>query len=123
MIVNKKENIKKLKQKQQQEKQEFLDKLKSKIENNNKIVNYNRLNKPFVLKNSYNSIIPLHLYTCWHTKELPPLMKANYDFLVESNPRITFHLYDDVDCIAHHSFAWRQELSWIHAFADLQSYK
>ena len=73
-------------QKKQQEKKEII-----------KFLNYNRLNKPFVLKNSYNSIIPLHLYTCWHTKELPPLMKANYDFLVESNPRITFHLYDDVD--------------------------
>jgi hypothetical protein len=54
--------------------------------------------KPFNLKQNYDSIIPLHLYTCWHTKELPPLMKKNYNKLIESNPRITFHLYDEEDC-------------------------
>jgi mannosyltransferase OCH1-like enzyme len=98
MIVNKKEqNIKRLKQ-LEAEKQQIKDEIKLKIENNNKILNYNRLNKPFILKPSYNAIIPLHLYTCWHTKELPPLMKENYDYLVESNPKITFHLYDDNDC-------------------------
>jgi len=59
---------------------------------------YNSLNKPFILKEDYNSIIPLHLYTCWHTKDLPSLMKENYDYLVESNPKITFHLYDENDC-------------------------
>jgi mannosyltransferase OCH1-like enzyme len=96
MIVNK-QNIKRLKQ-LEAEKQQIKDEIKLKIENNNKILNYNILNKPFILKQNYNSIIPLHLYTCWHTKELPPLMKANYDFLVESNPKITFHLYDENDC-------------------------
>jgi mannosyltransferase OCH1-like enzyme len=67
----------------------------------NNILAYNsymRLNIPFQLKQSYNSIIPLNLYTCWHTKNLPPLMKANYDYLVESNPKISFHLYDEDDC-------------------------
>jgi mannosyltransferase OCH1-like enzyme len=59
---------------------------------------YNNLNKPFILKEDYNSIIPLHLYTCWHTKDLPPLMKANYDYLIECNPEINVHLYDENDC-------------------------
>jgi len=67
--------------------------------NDIKIINsYKRLNIPFQLKRTYNSIIPLNLYTCWHTKDLPPLMKENYDFLVESNPKIAFHLYDEEEC-------------------------
>ena len=94
MLVNKKEFIKK----QQQKQKEFQDKMIAKIENNNKILNYNKLIKPFIFKRDYNSIIPLHLYTCWHIKDLPPLMKANYDNLVATNPRITFHLYDEPEC-------------------------
>ena len=94
MIVNKKRII----QQQQEKIKEFQDTLNKKIENNNKILNYNKLIKPFIFKQSYNSIIPLHLYTCWHTKDLPPLMKANYDNLVSTNPRITFHLYDEPEC-------------------------
>ena len=75
---------------------------KDKIKKHNanvKIMNtYNRLNINFQLKPTYNSIIPLHLYTCWHTKDLPPLMRENYNFLVEENPQITCHLYDEEDC-------------------------
>jgi mannosyltransferase OCH1-like enzyme len=59
---------------------------------------YFLLNKVYRLKNKYSSIIPLHLYTCWHTKNLPPLMQSNYNYLVESNPKITFHLYDENEC-------------------------
>lgn len=59
---------------------------------------YFLLNKAYVLKTNYSSIIPLHLYTCWHTKDLPPLMQANYNYLVDSNPKITFHLYDENEC-------------------------
>jgi mannosyltransferase OCH1-like enzyme len=59
---------------------------------------YQKLNIPYILKYTYNSIITLHLYTCWHTKDLPPLMQQNYNYLVESNPRINFHLYDENDC-------------------------
>jgi hypothetical protein len=97
MIVNKKEQIIKRLKQIQDKNQEIKHEIKTKIENNVNILNYNRLNKPFILKHTYNSIIPLHLYTFWHTKELPPLMKENYDYLVESNPKITFHLYDHDD--------------------------
>ena len=98
MLVNKRELIQIQKQKQKQKLQEFKDKINIKMKNNRKILNYNALIKPFVFKNSYNNIIPLHLYTCWHSRDLPPLMKANYDLLVETNPRITFHLYDEKQC-------------------------
>lgn len=82
--------------------QEQIKERKDKIEKHNSNVkihnNYYHLNTPFQLKSTYNSIIPLHLYTCWHTKDLPPLMRENYNFLVESNPEITCHLYDEEDC-------------------------
>ena len=89
---------------QQKEKINEEQKIKLKEEfdkknNDIRIINlYKKLNVPFQLKREYNSTIPLHLYTCWHTKDLPPLMKENYDFLVESNPKIAFHLYDEDTC-------------------------
>ena len=102
MFLNKKKQLLKRQQqilKRQQQIKELKIEVRSKIENNNKILNYyNRLNKPFILKQNYNSIIPLHLYTCWHTKHLPHLMKSNYEYLIKSNPKITFHLYDENDC-------------------------
>jgi mannosyltransferase OCH1-like enzyme len=65
----------------------------------NKIINkYYFLNKLYSLKLNYNSIIPLHLYTCWHTKDLPPLMRENFNYLIESNPLISFHLFDELEC-------------------------
>ena len=66
---------------------------------------YTRLNIPFSLNSTYNSIIPLNLYTCWHTKDLPPLMKQNYDKLINDNPEFNVYLYDENECrefIANH---------------------
>jgi hypothetical protein len=54
--------------------------------------------KFFRLKEKYNSIIPLDVYTCWHTKDLPPLMKQNYEKLISDNPKMNFHLYDENEC-------------------------
>ena len=68
------------------------------IKNNQIIQTFKQLMKPFPLQQEYNSVIPLHCYTCWHTKNLPPLMKQNYDFLVACNPEIQVHLYDEEDC-------------------------
>jgi mannosyltransferase OCH1-like enzyme len=97
MFVNKKKQL--IQKQKQQNFQKLKDEIRKKIENNINILNYNSMiNKPFILKPEYKSIIPLHLYTCWHTKDLPPLMKVNYEYLVESNPKITFHLYDENDC-------------------------
>lgn len=60
------------------------------------VVQYLSLMKPFLFPN--NSIIPRHLYTCWHTKNLPPLMQQNYDRIVRNNPEIKVHLYDEPEC-------------------------
>ena len=68
------------------------------IEEYKEVIHYYSLHKVFELKPYYNNIIPLHLYTCWHTKELPQRMQENYNYLMESNPKITFHLYDEHDC-------------------------
>jgi mannosyltransferase OCH1-like enzyme len=92
MIINYKQEIV---NKMRQEKQKKIEDYR----NNKKIIqDYRILNKPYQLKYKYDSIIPLHFYTCWHTKDLPPLMSDNYKFLQEANPKITFHLYDEEDC-------------------------
>ena len=58
---------KKIKEKIKEKNREFIEENKKLIEinrlNNEKIINYNALQKPFRLKSNYNSIIPLHLYT------------------------------------------------------------
>ena len=61
-----------------------------------KTINYFIKNSRFfMLKENYNSVIPLDVYTCWHTKDLPPLMKKNYEKLILDNPKMTFYLYDE----------------------------
>jgi mannosyltransferase OCH1-like enzyme len=60
---------------------------------------YNKIDKPFVIKDNYDSIIPLNLFACWHTKDLPPLMKQNYEKLKSDNPEFNHYLYDENECI------------------------
>ena len=43
-------------------------------------------------------VIPLNLYTCWHTLDLPPLMKKNYTLLMDTNPEFNHFLFDENDC-------------------------
>jgi len=62
------------------------------------IKTYIRINKPFVIKEKDNSIIPLNIYQTWHTKDLPPLMKQNCEKLKCDNPEFKYYLYDDDDC-------------------------
>jgi mannosyltransferase OCH1-like enzyme len=101
-FVNKQQLLKEKRKEQEEKRKEQEEKRKEIINqnkiDNEKIIHYNSLQKPFRLKSSYNSIIPLDLYTCWHTKDLPPLMKSNYDLLVQGNPKIKFHLFDEEDC-------------------------
>jgi len=62
------------------------------------ITEFKRKNRPFVLKPFFNSIIPLHIYTCWHSKDLPPYMNENVEYLKRSNPEFTVHVYDEEMC-------------------------
>jgi mannosyltransferase OCH1-like enzyme len=81
--------------------QKILNELKKQIEMQkyrNKIIIFKNRNRPFLLREKYNSIIPLNLFTCWHTKELPPLMNNNYQELVNINTEFNHFLYDENDC-------------------------
>jgi len=75
--------------------QEEFDKHNTKVK---KLKMYQQMNVDFNMKQMYNSIIPLNFYTCWHTKDLPPLMKTNYEQMVLQNPELKFHLYDEDEC-------------------------
>ena len=85
---------------------ELFDKIKKRrqdeiVKHNTKVKKlklYKQLNVNFNIKDNYNSIIPLNFYTCWHTKDLPPLMKQNYDQLVLQNPEFNCHVYDENEC-------------------------
>ena len=94
-FTNKKELAKKQKElvdKIKKRKQEEMEKRKLDIK---KIKRYKELNIKFDIKQKYESIIPLHFYTCWHTENLPPLMKEHYEQLVLQNPELHFHLYNE----------------------------
>jgi mannosyltransferase OCH1-like enzyme len=67
---------------------------------------FDRKNIPFKIKNpstrgvipSTTGVIPLNMFVTWHTKDLPPLMKLNYEQLQKDNPEFKHHLYDDAEC-------------------------
>jgi len=87
-IGNKKEEVR--------EKNEEIRKKKEQII---KIAKYrNILNRQFIVKDQYNSVIPLDLYTCWHTKDLPPHLKNIYEKVKKMNPEMNHHLYNDEMC-------------------------
>jgi hypothetical protein len=52
----------------------------------------------FIIKDSYNSVIPLNIYLTWGTKELPIKMQENVDRMRKVNPEFNIQLYDDYDC-------------------------
>lgn len=68
----------------------------------NKITNTLILKKQikikYPIKPIYNTIIPLHIFQTWHTKNLPKLMKLNVEYIKNLNPAFTYQLYDDNDC-------------------------
>jgi mannosyltransferase OCH1-like enzyme len=103
------ERLRRIRQYYINKRKEMYRKRKETIDKHNDMVrinnSYMRLNIPFSLKSTYKSIIPLHLYTCWHTKDLPPLMRQNYEKLIHDNPEFNVYLYDEADCrefIANH---------------------
>jgi len=67
--------------------------------------------------------IPLVCYTTWHTKNIPPLMKQNYENLCKNNTEITFHLYDENDCknFIQHNFP--DEVIYAYNCLSPSSYK
>jgi mannosyltransferase OCH1-like enzyme len=72
--------------------------MKKKKNANKQFERYIYFNHIFIWKKSYDSVIPLKLYTCWHTKHLPPLMKQNYEKMVIQTKNFKHFLFDDNDC-------------------------
>ena len=79
-----------------------IEKIKKNIENNNKIKKeyYDNmlLSRPFNLKEKHDSVIPLCIYTAWHTKNLRPKMKENFEKLKSDNSEFEVKLFDNNDC-------------------------
>lgn len=92
------EQLKKIKELKAQAKERLKEQTQKIMKDRNNFILYKSLLKPFDVKISYNSKIPLNLYTCWHTKDLPPLMQQNYVELVINNPEFKHFLYDENDC-------------------------
>jgi len=92
-VVNKRQdNIDKIKQIQEKYKMLINEK-------NQKQIEEKMLTTPFNLKNTYKSVIPLNIYTCWHTSDLPPKMKENVELLKFMNPEFNVHLYNNEMCL------------------------
>jgi mannosyltransferase OCH1-like enzyme len=58
----------------------------------------NAINRPFLFNPKYQSIIPLQTFTCWHTKNLPPVMKLNYERITKMHTIFKHYLFDDQEC-------------------------
>jgi len=86
------------KTKKKKEIEYIISTIKTKNENIRKINQYNKINIDYEIKEKYNSIIPLKLYTNWHTKNLPPKMYENYVKLKKNNSEFEFFLFDENDC-------------------------
>jgi len=55
-------------------------------------------NKKYSSSLTKNNIIPLKVYTCWHTETLPPKMLQNYNYFISNNPELEFTLFDEIKC-------------------------
>jgi len=88
-----------------------------------KVIEFKKKMVPFVIKESYKSIIPLKIFTCWHTKDLPPFMKKNMDNLKKSNPEFKLYVYDETTCLKFLSKNFNEDV--LHAYNSLKpcSYK
>jgi len=95
-VVNKRQlAIEKAKKIQEQQINIFNENKQKQIESLEKI----QLSTPFKLKDTYKSTIPLDIYTCWHTSDLPPKMKQNVEHLKLTNPEFNVHVYDNQMCL------------------------
>ena len=48
----------------------------------------------FIIKDSYNSVIPLNIYLTWSIKQLPIKMQENVDRMRKVNPEFNIQLFD-----------------------------
>jgi mannosyltransferase OCH1-like enzyme len=79
-------------------KQQQIKQINEMNKNIKEIKDYRALNIPFPVKTNINSIIPLNLYTCWHSKDLPPYLNHIYEEVKKTNPEFKHYLYDEKMC-------------------------
>ena len=51
----------------------------------------------FKIKEKYNNIVPLKIYTHWNTKFIPEKMKENVESLKKDNPEFEVIVYDNIE--------------------------
>jgi len=68
------------------------------VENILTLQKMNAINRPFFFKPNYQLIIPLKTFTCWHTKDLPQVMKLNYERIIQMHPIFEHYLFDEKEC-------------------------
>lgn len=76
-----------------------------------------------VIDESKFNVIPHVCYTTWHTKNLPPLMKDNYDSLCNRNTDITFHLFDEEECDEFIKTHFPEDVVYAYNMLSPSSYK
>jgi len=59
-----------------------------------------RLNKKYIIKNKYNSVIPLNIFTTWHSKNIPEKMIKSIRSVRLNNPEFNFYIFDDKECLS-----------------------
>jgi mannosyltransferase OCH1-like enzyme len=64
----------------------------------NPFLDFSKKNKCFKVKSDYQSVIPLKIFTHWHTLELPEIMTKNYNKMKNDNPEFEHYLYSDTQC-------------------------
>lgn len=84
---------------------------------------YMRINKKYILKPKYNSIIPLNLFTSWHTKNLSPKMYANVRSVRLLNPEFNFYLFDNDDCLSFIKKYFDEDVVYAYNKLIPQAYK
>lgn len=57
-----------------------------------------KLKLRFPNKLRYLNVIPLNIFQTWHTKNLPPLMQQNMNYIKKLNPAFNYKLFDDEEC-------------------------
>ena len=57
-----------------------------------------KYNQPFIIKNTYNSVIPLNIFQTWHTKKLPIKMFENIYKMRKIHQGFNYYLFDDNEC-------------------------
>jgi len=100
---------------------QFLDKIKQRLlyRKKNKQIKQQQviLSIPYPMKTHYNMVIPANIFQTWHSKNLPPLMRAATIYLQKVNPNFKYYLYDDNDCYTFIQDNFDSEV--LHAYESL----